>query len=129
MQSTWPQFENDEISAVTDVLQSRKVNYWSGQECKSFEKEFSSYLNTKYAISVSNGTVAIELALAACEIGAGDEVITTCRTFLASASAIVMRGAKPVGADDINSQNITLDTIGVTEKTRLLFVFISRFAL
>jgi dTDP-4-amino-4,6-dideoxygalactose transaminase len=93
---SWPQFSEDEISAVANILRSGKVNYWTGDEGKQFEQEFARVIGTQYAIALMNGTVALEAALAALDIGPGDEVITSCRTFIASASAIVMRGAKPI---------------------------------
>jgi dTDP-4-amino-4,6-dideoxygalactose transaminase len=121
--SVWPSFSVEEIQAVTKVLESGKVNYWTGQEGRLFEKEFASYIGTNHAIAVSNGTVALELCLRALQIGDGDEVIVTSRTFLASASSIVMCGAKPVFADvDMDSQNINLKTIKekVTSKTKAI---------
>src|ERR1700758_4689064 len=93
--SPWPYFASDEIEAVTSVLRSGKVNYWTGQEGRQFEIEFAGRVGTKYGICVANGTLALELALHALGIGAGDEVITTSRTFIASASCVVMRGARP----------------------------------
>lgn len=108
----WPFFEQDEINAATAPLIAGKVNYWTGTEGRDFEKEFASYTNCRYAIALSNGTVALELALYALGIGCGDEVIVTSRTFIASASAVVLRGATPVIADvDPISQNITSETI------------------
>jgi dTDP-4-amino-4,6-dideoxygalactose transaminase len=108
----WPHFEEDEIQAVTAVLKSGKVNYWTGTEGREFEKEYAAYVGTKYAIALANGTNALELALWALDIGPGDEVVTTSRTFIASASCVVMRGAKPVMAGiDVNSQGITAETI------------------
>jgi dTDP-4-amino-4,6-dideoxygalactose transaminase len=108
----WPQFEADEIEAATRVLQSGKVNYWTGEEGRRFEEEFAAQASCKYGIAVANGTVALELALHALGIGPGDEVILPSRTFFASASSAVMRGAKPVFADvDQHSQNLTADTI------------------
>jgi dTDP-4-amino-4,6-dideoxygalactose transaminase len=121
--SPWPQFEADEIEAVTSVLRSGKVNYWTGEEGRKFESEFAEYMGTKHAICVANGTVALELALCVLGIGPGDEVITTSRTFIASASCIVMRGARPVCVDvDRNSQNITAETIrkAITPKTKAI---------
>jgi dTDP-4-amino-4,6-dideoxygalactose transaminase len=121
--STWPRFEQDEIEAVTAVLKSGKVNYWTGEEGRSFEKEFAEFSGSTYAVALANGTVALELALYALGIGPGDEVITTSRTFIASASAVVMRGAKPVFADvDPLSQDITADTIRevISPKTRAI---------
>src|SRR5687767_13936591 len=109
---TWPEHTPDEIEAVSRVLASGCTNYWTGTECKSFEKEFSAYTGTAFSIAVMNGTVALEAALRGLGIGPGDEVITISRTFIASASSIVMCGAMPVMADvDLNSQNITVETI------------------
>lgn len=122
---SWPVFAQDEIEAVRGVLESGRVNYWTGQEGRLFEEEFARYVGTKHAIALANGTVALELALLALNIGPGDEVITTSRTFIASASAIVMRGATPVIADvDRQSQNITAETIAavLTKKTRAIIV-------
>lgn len=108
----WPYFEPDEIEAVSQVLRSGKVNYWTGEEGRRFEEEFAAYTGSTYAVALANGTVALELALYALGVGEGDEVITTPRTFIASASAAVMRGATPVLADvDPVSQNITAETI------------------
>ena len=59
----WPVFSKDEIDATQRVLSSGKVNYWTGNEGKQFEQEFSNYFDAKYSIAVSNGTVALELAL------------------------------------------------------------------
>jgi dTDP-4-amino-4,6-dideoxygalactose transaminase len=108
----WPSFTQAEADAVSKVLLSNKVNYWTGQECREFEKEFAQFAGTKYAVAVSNGTVALDLALKALGIGQGDDVIVTSRTFLASASSIVTAGANPVFADvEFDSQNISRRTI------------------
>lgn len=119
----WPHFDEDEIAAVAAVLRSGKVNYWTGEEARQFESEYAAYTGTSHAIALANGTVALELALYAFGIGQGDEVITTSRTFIASASAAVMRGANPVIADvDPVSQNITLESIRrvVTPRTKAI---------
>lgn len=119
----WPYFAEDEIAAVTKVLQSGKVNYWTGNEARLFEQEFADYIGTEYAIALMNGTVALEAALYALDIGEGDDVIVTCRTFIASASAIVIRGARPIMADVApDSQNITAETIKavLTPKTKAI---------
>lgn len=108
----WPYFEEDETNAVLEVMRSGQVNYWTGEQGRLLEQEFADYTSCNYAIALANGTVALELALYALGVGPGDEVITTSRTFIASASAAVMRGATPVIADvDPNSQNITAETI------------------
>ena len=119
----WPIFAKDEIAAVKRVLQSGKVNYWTGEEGRLFEKEFAASIGVKYAVAVMNGTVALEAALMALGIGKGDDVIVTPRSFIASASCAVMRGAKPVFADvDRESQNITAATIEkvITRRTRAI---------
>lgn len=108
----WPSFTQEEADAVSQVLLSNKVNYWTGQECREFEKEFARFAETKYAVALANGTVALDVALKALGIGAGDDVIVTSRTFLASASSIVTAGANPVFADvELDSQNISARTI------------------
>lgn len=108
----WPSFTQVEADAVSKVLLSNKVNYWTGQECREFEKEFAQFAGTEYAVAVANGTVALDLALKALDIGAGDDVIVTSRTFLASASSIVTAGANPIFADvELDSQNISRRTI------------------
>jgi len=118
--SPWPSFSEEEANAVRDVLLSNKVNYWTGQECREFEKEFATFADSQYAIAVANGTVALDLILQGLGVGAGDEVIVTSRTFLASASSIVLAGAVPVFADvEGDSQNVTAETIAavITDKT------------
>ena len=110
--SPWPAFTEEEANAARDVILSNKVNYWTGQECRLFEKEFAAWAGAAYAIALANGTVALDVALQALDIRAGDEVVVTPRTFLASVSCIVNAGAVPVFADvDRDSQNITAETI------------------
>lgn len=121
----WPFFDNDEVEAATTVLRSGKVNYWTGDECRKFEREYADYVGTKHAVAVANGTVALELALYALGVGFGDEVITTSRTYIASASCIVMRGALPVVVDvDRDSGNICPKAIraAITPRTRAIVV-------
>ena len=119
----WPYFEPDEVESVCNVLRSGKINYWTGEEGRRFEEEFAAQAGCKFGVAVANGTVALELALHALGIGSGDEVIVPSRTFIASASSAVMRGAKPVLADvDRNSQNLTVDTIRplITRRTKAI---------
>ena len=110
--AAWPVFDDEMIEAATTVLKSGKVNYWTGEQTKHFEREFADFVGSKYGIATANGTLALELALQALGVGAGDEVIVPSRTFIASASCAVMRGATPVVADiDCSSQNLTIDSI------------------
>jgi len=84
--SPWPSFSEEEIEAVSDVLRSNKVNYWTGEEGRKFESEFADFADCKYGVAVANGTVALELALIGLGFGVGDEVVVTPRTYFASAS-------------------------------------------
>jgi dTDP-4-amino-4,6-dideoxygalactose transaminase len=121
--ATWPSFSDEEATAVKNVILSNKVNYWTGMECREFEKEFAAWTGTEYAVALSNGTLALDVALKALDISPGDEVIVTPRTFLASASCIVNAGAIPVFADvDRDSQNITAESIQavLTPRTRAI---------
>jgi dTDP-4-amino-4,6-dideoxygalactose transaminase len=121
--STWPRFSYEEAEAVKRVLLSNKVNYWTGDEGRQFEQEFAEWCGVDHAIAVANGTVALDMALKALDIGAGDEVVVTSRTFLASVSAIVNVGAIPVFADvSADSQNISGETIEavLTSNTRAI---------
>lgn len=123
--SPWPSFTNEEADKVSSVLLSNKVNYWTGSECREFEAEFAEFADCNHAVALANGTLALDLALKALGVGNGDEVITTPRTFLASASSIVTAGAAPIFADvDLNSQNITAASIEkvLTEKTKAVIV-------
>jgi len=121
--SDWPYYAEDEINAAADVLRSGQPNYWGGSEGRSFEAEFASFHGMDHAVVLANGTVALELALHALGVGDGDEVVVSPRTFIASASCIIQRGARPVFADvDADSQNITPETVlpVLTERTRAI---------
>ena len=123
--SPWPSFTQQEADGVSRVILSNKVNYWTGTEGREFEKEFASWADSQFAVALGNGTLALDIALKALNVGAGDEVITTPRTFLATASSIVTAGAAPVFADvDLNSQAITAASIKavLTPKTKVVIV-------
>jgi len=123
--SPWPSYTSEEADAVRDVVLSNKVNYWTGQECREFEKEFAEFADSRYAIALANGTVALDLALKGLDISSEDEVIVAPRTFLASVSSVISAGATPVFADvDINSQNIEAPAIEekITSKTKAVIV-------
>ena len=121
--TAWPHFAEDEIAAVTAVLRSGKINYWTGEEGRAFEREYAQATGRRHGIALANGTLALELALLAFGIGPGDEVITASRTYVASASCAVMRGAVPVVADvDLDSQCVTAETLraALTPRTRAI---------
>jgi dTDP-4-amino-4,6-dideoxygalactose transaminase len=106
--SPWPSFTDAEADAVARVLKSNRVNYWTGAECKLFEREFAAFTGTNHAVAMANGTLALDAVWPALGIGKGDEVICTPRTYQASAATIAMAGARPIFADvDLDSQNIT----------------------
>lgn len=119
----WPVFAADEVEAAASVLRSGKVNYWTGEEGRFFEREYAAFTGCEYAVAVSSGSVALELALVALGVGPGDEVIVPARSFIASASCAAMRGAVPVFADvDRNSQTLTAETAEplITPRTRAI---------
>ena len=121
--SPWPSFTQEEADAVSQVLLSNKVNYWTGTECREFEKEFAAWAGTDYAVALANGTLALDVALQAMGIGEGDEVIVTPRSFIASVSTVVNAGAIPVFADvDNNTGNISATTIApkITDNTKAI---------
>lgn len=117
----WPHYDDEQLAAVADVLRSGKVNYWTGEVTRQFEQDFAARVGARYAVAVANGTVALELAIEALGIPPGSEIIVPSRTFLATASAAVMRGCRPVFADvDPQSGNLSARTIAplITGKTR-----------
>lgn len=121
--SPWPSFSDEEATAVQQVVLSNKVNYWTGTECREFEKEFAAWCGAEYAVAVANGTLALDLALKVLNVGLGDEVVVTPRTFLASVSCVVNAGATPIFADvDLNTGNISAETIApvITAKTKAI---------
>ena len=121
--SPWPSFTQIEAEAISQVLLSNKVNYWTGTEGREFEQEFADWADSKYAIAMGNGTLALDVALQALDIGAGDEVIVTPRTFIASISSVVNAGATPIFADvEEATGNITAETIAavITDKTKAI---------
>ncbi len=123
----WPCFSEEEAEAVAAVLRSNRVNYWTGDEGRQFEREFANWVGTSHAIAVANGTLALDLALQGLGIGlanggsADDEVVVTPRTFIASVSCVVNAGAKPIFADvERDSGVISARTIApvLTPKTK-----------
>ena len=119
--SPWPNFTEEEGAAVQQTLLSNKVNYWTGSECRNFEKEFALWSDAKYAIALANGTLALDLALKGLGVGVGDEVIVSPRTFIASVSCVINAGATPVFADvAADSGNLTAETIlrALTPRTK-----------
>lgn len=122
---SWPQISDKMINSVCDVLKSGKLNQWNNLIVKKFEDKFAKYIDCNYAVAVFNGTVALELCIKTLGLKEGDEIIVTPRTYIASASCCAWYGIKPVFVDvDLNSQNITLDTIknGITKNTKAVIL-------
>ena len=110
--SPWPSFTSEEVDAVQQVLLSNRASYWTGTECREFEREFATWCGTGYAVALANGTLALDVALKVLGIGSGDEVVVTPRSFIASVSCVANAGATPVFADvEPDSGNISARTI------------------
>lgn len=122
---SWPHFEPDEIRAAAEVLGSGRVSYWTGDQGRHFEDEFARWVGVDHAVVVSNGTVALELALRALGVVTGDEVIVPTATFIATASAVVAVGARPVVVDvDPATQCISPESVreAITPRTAAVIV-------
>lgn len=121
----WPWHDEDEVAAVTKVLRSGQVNYWTGGEGRAFEAEYAQACHVKHGLAVANGTLALELALYGLGLGPGDDVLVPARTFVATASAVVMRGARPIVCDvDPVSGNLTAEAaaLALTPRTKAIIV-------
>jgi dTDP-4-amino-4,6-dideoxygalactose transaminase len=119
----WPHFFDDEIEEVEKVLREGRVNYWTGTRGREFQENFARFCCAKHGIAVMNGTAALHVALAAAQIGPGDEVIVPPRTFIATAFSVLHQNAVPVFADiDLRTQNIDVHSIRerITERTRAI---------
>ena len=115
----WPIFEADELAAVDAVLRSGRVNYWTGDQCKLFERAWSDYHGGMHSLAMANGSLTLDTALRVLNIGAGDEVIVSPRSYVASAMCAVLAGAKPVFADvEANSGNMTVASMEAVRTSR-----------
>ncbi|WP_170367215.1 DegT/DnrJ/EryC1/StrS family aminotransferase [Ruegeria arenilitoris] len=117
----WPIYDQEQIDAVAQVLASGKVNAWTGPDVRAFEAEYCAYTGAKHAIAMANGTVTLDAAMLGLGLQPGDEVIVTPRSFIASASSVMLAGGVPVFVDvDPDTQNITPETIApsITPRTR-----------
>jgi dTDP-4-amino-4,6-dideoxygalactose transaminase len=112
----WPQFDEKAVAAVTAVLRSGKVNYWTGGTGMEFERQFAAWQGSKFAVSVASGTAALHVCLGALGIGPGDEVIVPSYTFIATSFAVLQAGAIPRFAD----VNLSDHCISVESAERLV---------
>ena len=120
----YPYYDKRSINKVVKILESGKVNYWTGNECKKFEKDFSKYLNNKYSISLSNGSVALELSLKALDLKKGDEIVVSPRSFIISASCVLNLGLKPIFADVDHNGNLSINGISKVFNKRVKAIIV-----
>jgi len=120
---SWPQYSSEELSAVVRVIQSNQL--YAADEVKGFESAFAAFVESNFAVAVGNATQGLHLALAALNIGVGDEVIVTPYTWISSASCILMQNAVPVFCD-IEEETLGLDPSKlealITEKTKAVII-------
>ena len=116
-----PIIGEEEIENVVEVLKSGMIA--QGPKVEEFEQEFADWVGAEYGIAVNSGTAALHVALLSCDIGPGDEVITTPFTFIASGNSIVYTGAEPVFADiDLKTYTLNPDSLEdlITENTKAI---------
>lgn len=121
--ASWPKYTQKEINNVVKTMRSGKVNYLFGTNGREFEKKFAEFSDVKFSLALANGTLALDIALRALGIKAGDEIIVSPRSYVASASCIALLDAVPVFVDvDLNSQNIDPNLIeqAITRKTKAI---------
>ncbi|MDE0204729.1 MAG: DegT/DnrJ/EryC1/StrS family aminotransferase [Candidatus Tectomicrobia bacterium] len=111
----WPVWDETDVQALQRVLQSGRWDALKGEEVSQFEAEFAAFQGAAHAVAVTNGTVALKLALIAAGVGPGDEVIVPGYTFIATATAALELGAIPVFAD-VDPQSYTLDPESVVAR-------------
>ena len=117
-------YDEKQIKSVSNILRKNKTNYWTGEECKLFEKEFSKYIGTKYSITVSNGSVALELSIRSLNLKKDDEIIVSPRSFVISASCVLNMGLKPVFADVDENGNLSIDGISKVYQKKIKAIII-----
>ena len=120
----YPYYPPKLITKIDKILKSGKVNYWTGNEGVLFEKEFSKYVGNKYSIAVSNGSVALEIALKSLNLKKNDEIIVTPRSFIISASCVINLGLKPIFADVDQNGNLSINGIknSYTKKVKAIIL-------
>ncbi|MCY3797576.1 MAG: DegT/DnrJ/EryC1/StrS family aminotransferase [Chloroflexi bacterium] len=119
----WPIYDEREREALNEVLESGVWWRTPGTKTLAFEREFAAYHQAKHGIAVTNGTHALEVALAAMGVGSGDEVIVPNATFVATASAVLFAGALPVLVD-VSADSYCIDPelaeAAITENTKAI---------
>ncbi|MBQ9975747.1 MAG: DegT/DnrJ/EryC1/StrS family aminotransferase [Clostridia bacterium] len=120
----WPQFDPKSLEEIVEPLKNGKVSYWTGKKGMEFEDKFAEWSGAKMAISCTNGTAALHIALASLGVGPGDEVIVPSYSFIASSFSAVQAGAIPVFADVTEDHTIDPDCIEklITKRTKAIVV-------
>ena len=121
----WPIVSSREINVINKVLKSNKLNYWSGHRCQEFESKFAKYFQIKHAISLANGSVALDIAIKCLGLKKNSEVIVTPRSYISSVTSVLNNNLKPVFVDiDLNSQNIESEHIEkkITKNTKAILL-------
>ncbi|HUJ74999.1 MAG TPA: DegT/DnrJ/EryC1/StrS family aminotransferase, partial [bacterium] len=118
----WPQFAERTFTDILEPLRTGHVAAWSGARVAEFETRWAAWCGARHAVACSSGTAALHLALTACGVGPGHEVIVPARTFASTALAVLNAGAAPVFADVAEDQ--VLDPraaeAAVTPRTRAI---------
>ena len=109
----WPQFAPETLNDVLEPIKNGKVNYWTGPKGMEFEKKWAEWMGAKMAISCTNGTAALHIAISSLGIGPGDEVIVPSYSFIASSFSILQAGAIPVFCDVTDDH--TIDPVEITK--------------
>src|SRR5579883_2362652 len=121
LRAQYQTIKSEVLVAFENVLDDMQL--FLGPQQQAFEKEFAAYCDCRYGVGVASGTDALFLALRACQIGPGDEVITVANTFIATVEAIALAGAKPVFVD-VEAETATMDpekvAEAITPRTRAL---------
>lgn len=120
----WPQFAEETFTDVLEPLKSGKVSYWTGTKGMEFERKWAEWIGARMAISCTNGTAALHIAISSLGIGPGDEVIVPSYSFIASSFSIVQAGAIPVFCDVTDDHTIDPDCIEalITPRTKGIVV-------
>lgn len=120
----WPQFSKKTLEDIKEPLLNSKVNYWTGNRGREFEEKFARWIDSKMAISCTNGTSAVQIAIGGLNIGPGDEVIVPSYTFIATSFAVLQNGAIPIFCDCTEDHTIDPSKIEdlITSKTKAIIV-------
>lgn len=125
MYPKWPTYSSSEIKKVKEILNSGKVNYWTGDNCNNFENKFAKHFNKKFGISVATGSIALDLAIKSLNLKKNDQVLVTPRSYIASASCVISQNLMPIFVDiDLNSQNILYEDLKkkITRNTKAIIL-------